>query len=75
MKSGAVTFFWALNNISVYFRNATATVPKQKVPKTWYRALHIRKLQQIKPTIFICFQVRQHSQTGTALPVALLLLQ
>lgn len=70
MKSGAITPFQALNifqYISVLQLPGLHTV--------WYPALYIPKLQQIKTAVGWFAAVKQHSQTGTALPVALPLLK
>lgn len=70
MKSRAVTFFQALNILPY-----VSVMQLPEFQPVWYPALYIHKLQQIKATVGWFASVRQHSQTGTALPVALPLLQ
>lgn len=70
MKSRAITFFQA-PNILQYI----SVMQLPEFQTVWCPALYIHKLQQIKTTLGWFATVRQHSQTGPALPVALPLLQ
>lgn len=70
MRSGAITFFQALN---VFHYISVMQLPELQT--VWYFALCIHKLQQIKTTVGWFAAIKQRSQTGTALPASLPLLQ